>query len=67
MNKPSIPSVQPVQDKVVAAILAPLKENIESITGIRGGFLEKLPSNADLGAVVDKINEIIGRLNARNQ
>lgn len=65
MKKPAIPSVQPVTDKVVAGILGPMKENIEALTGVRGSPLEKLPTNADLGSVISKINEIIDRLNVR--
>jgi hypothetical protein len=43
-----------------------MKENIEIMTGIRGGLIEPLPDNASLSAVILKINEIIGRLNAHD-
>jgi hypothetical protein len=64
MKKPAIPSVSPVEDRVVASLLAPMKENIEVITGVRGGTLKKLSPDAGLSDVIAKVNEIIGRLNA---
>lgn len=63
MKKPSIPAVN-VPDLRVAALLRPMKENIESITGIRGGPLTELPSDASLAEVISRINAIIVRLNA---
>lgn len=63
MKKPSIPAVN-VADQRIASLLRPMKENIESITGARGGPLAQLPSDADLAAVISKINAIIARLNA---
>lgn len=63
MKKPSIPSVN-VADQRVASLLRPMKENIESITGARGGPLVQLPSDATLDDVISKINAIIVRLNA---
>lgn len=64
MKKPSIPAIQGVSDQVLIRLLTPIKENIELTNGIRTGTLEKLPENADLTAVVGKINEIIERINA---
>lgn len=63
MKKPAIPAVN-VQDQTVAALLRPLKENVEILTGTRGGSLTKLNSNATLAEVISKINEVIDRLNA---
>ena len=63
MKKPAIPAVN-VQDQSVAALLRPLKENVEIMTGARGGSLTTLNSSATLGEVISKINEIIDRLNA---
>ena len=63
MKKPSIPAVN-VADQRIASLLRPIKENIETITGTRGGPLAQLPSDADLAAVISKINAIIARLNA---
>jgi hypothetical protein len=64
MKKPAIPSTQQVADPVVASILRPIKENLEIMTGIRGGLIETLADNASLSDVISKINEIIGRINA---
>lgn len=64
MKKPAIPSTMPVQDRIVASVLGPLKENVEIITGIRSGILRKLDSDASLQDVIAKVNEVIERLNA---
>jgi hypothetical protein len=45
-------------------ILTPVKENIELMTGVRGGTIEELPENSSLSSTISKINEIIGRLNS---
>lgn len=63
MKKPAIPAVQGVTDQNVARLLRPIKENIESITGVRGGRIDTLPSDANLVSVIAKINEIIVKLN----
>lgn len=63
MKKPAIPAVA-VRDQAVASLLKPMKENIEILTGQRGGSLTKLNSNATLSEVISKINELIDRLNA---
>ena len=64
MKKPAIPGTQTVADPVVASILRPMKENLEILTGIRGGIIEPLPVNATNSQLIAKINEIIQRLNA---
>jgi hypothetical protein len=64
MRKPAIPSVQPVTDRITASVLGPMKENIEILTGVRGGMLEKVAADADIAAVVERLNAIIDRLNA---
>lgn len=64
MKKPSIPALQGISDQALMRVLNPMKENIELMTGIRQGTLQKLPENADLTAVIRKINEIIERVNA---
>jgi hypothetical protein len=64
MKKPSIPALQGIGDQALMRVLNPMKENIELMTGIRQGTLQKLPENADLTAVIRKINEIIERVNA---
>ena len=63
MKKPSIPAVN-VQDRRIASLLQPMKQNIEQLTGVRGGALTQLPSDASLADVISKINAIIDRLNA---
>lgn len=62
MKKPSIPSI-PGKDKEMASVLRPIKENIESITGVFGGKMSGLNQDATLPDVINKINEIIDRLN----
>ena len=67
MKKPAIPSTQGVSDRAILSLLAPIKENIETITGVRGGVITKLPATTtDLALIVEKINEIIVRLNAHD-
>jgi hypothetical protein len=63
MKKPAIPAIS-LSDQQVAAILRPMKENIESITGLRGAKLDALPSNASLSDVITKLNQVIARINA---
>jgi len=63
MKKPSIPAVN-VADYKVASLLRPMKENIETMTGVRGGPLPELLDDADLPTVISTINAIIARLNA---
>jgi hypothetical protein len=64
MKKPSIPSVITISDRSIAAIIGPLKENVEILTGVREGIIAPLPTDATLTTAVAKINEIIARLNA---
>lgn len=61
MKKPSIPRVQPQNSMLV---LEALKQNIETITGQRGGEIAQLSSTATLAQVIAKINTIITTLNA---
>lgn len=63
MRKPAIPAVN-VADQRVAALLRPIKENLEILTGLRGESLTKLDSSATLSEVITKLNEVIDRLNA---
>lgn len=63
MKKPSIPAVN-VADRQMSALLRPIKENLEILTGLRGSSLTKLDSSATLSEVIDKLNEVIDRLNA---
>lgn len=67
MKKPAIPGMQGVKDPVLERILRPMKENIESLTGLREGVISQLPpTSTDLPTIVAKINEIIARLNAHD-
>jgi hypothetical protein len=63
MKKPAIPAVS-VLDKQIASLLRQMKENIEILTGQRGGSLTKLASDATLSDVINKLNTVIDRLNA---
>tara|TARA_R110000822_G_scaffold35007_18_gene98923 strand:- start:1395 stop:1595 length:201 start_codon:yes stop_codon:yes gene_type:complete len=63
MRKPAIPSVLSVQDRSIAAVLGPIKENIEILTGVREGLISTLVSDATTAQIISKINEIINRLN----
>ena len=67
MKKPAIPALQGITDRALLGLLRPMKENIELLTGVRDGVIEKLPENTtDLPTIVAKINEIIGKLNAHD-
>ena len=67
MKKPAIPAIRGIADRSLLSVLAPMKENIESLTGVREGIIEKLPATTtDLPTIVGKINEIIARLNAHD-
>lgn len=61
MKKPAIPQV-PRGEQPRAGFDQSLKENLEIITGRRGGSVQPLPADASLAAVVAKVNEIIARL-----
>jgi hypothetical protein len=62
IRKPAIPAVV-VPDRRLSTLLGPMKQNIEILTGIRGGKLEYLPDTATADEAIVKINEIIDRLN----
>lgn len=64
MKKPAIPALQGIPDLALMRVLTPIKENIELLTGVRSGVIQPLPENASLETVVEKINEIIERINA---
>jgi hypothetical protein len=67
MKKPAIPAIRGISDRSLLSVLTPMKENIESLTGIREGIIAKLPeTTTDLPTIVGKINEIIARLNAHD-
>lgn len=63
MKKPSIPGTSNLP-KELAAVIEPLKQNVEIITGLRGGSqIQPLASTAALSDVISKVNEIISRIN----
>jgi hypothetical protein len=64
MKKPAIPALLGVKDPALMRILTPVKENIELLTGVRGGTIEELPEKSSLSSTISKINEISGRLNS---
>lgn len=59
MKKPGIPPVPQPGEKRDAFDRA-VKETLETLTGARGGRIKALPADADLAAIVAKINEILG-------
>lgn len=61
-KKPAIPAVN-FSDATVSQAISALKENVEIITGARGGELSSLDSTASTADIVSKINEIIVKLN----
>jgi hypothetical protein len=63
MKKPGIPAV-PNGDQATYNLLASLKETVEIMTGVRGGKMTTLGSSATTGQIINKINEIITKLNA---
>lgn len=62
IKKPAIPAIS-VADRRLETVLNPIKQNIELITGVRGGRLEPLSDGATLQDVIAKVNVIIERLN----
>ena len=61
MSKPSIPGIRNVTPELMA-VLKPLKENIEILSGRRGVKLTELNSNASTSDIIKKINLIVKRL-----
>lgn len=53
-------------DPSIARVLEPVRQSLEMLTGARSGIkeLDGLHTNASLSDVINKINEIISRLNA---
>lgn len=63
VKKPGIPSMAAVPSNLVM-VLGPMKENIELLTGVRGGPLAPLSSAATNTQIIAAINTIIARLNS---
>lgn len=64
MSKPGIPAI-PLGPPDVHSFHRALKENLELLTGIRGGTIDILTPTATLDDVIAKLNEVIVRINAR--
>jgi hypothetical protein len=65
-KKPGIPAIPATSANELVPVLISMKENIELLTGVRGGNILSLNSTASTSEIVSKINEIIDRLNGRN-
>ena len=66
MKKPGIPAVPVIfkegNNPRLVEYLTALQANVDTVTGRKGGRIEYLRSNASLSEVIDKINEILDRL-----
>lgn len=62
-RKPSIPGIHSLPPEL-ARVIGPLKENLEIITGTRGGEIDTLAKTATTAEIIEKINDIIVKLNA---
>lgn len=62
--RPTIPAIEGVQDAQVKRILQPMKAILESIGGdaVHKKDIVKLGAAATLAGVINKVNEIIDRL-----
>lgn len=60
MKKPAIPSPIGLDAE---RVLRPMKEILEDITGQRSGELARLQTTASTVDIINKVNEIVGRLN----
>ena len=50
-----------------AWFLKPVKENIEMVTGARGGELKGLKPEATQDEIIKKVNELIARINVSGE
>jgi len=62
MTKRALPRTPPKADVDTRMFLDAVKENIESLTGVRGGKIKELPATATNADIIGKINELVGRL-----
>jgi hypothetical protein len=60
MSKRAIPSIP--ADIPARNVLEALKENVEALEGRRGGKIDLLTGAENLNGVIDKVNEILNRL-----
>lgn len=66
IKKPSIPAVGSLPYEL-SRIMVPVKENIDMLTGVKTGQIAQLPTTATLTDVINKLNEVIARLNYTGQ
>ena len=62
MTKRAIPQTPTDVSPAVKTSLDAMKENIETITGARGGKLSHVKSNATLAEVITALNIVIDRI-----
>lgn len=64
MIGPTIPAVEGIKDPQVTRILSPMKTLLEMLVGHTPNKknIVKLGANANLAGVIDKVNEIIDRM-----
>jgi hypothetical protein len=62
VKKPAVPRVPPTDDAELRKFLDALKQNVEVFTGVRGGAIAPLTGAASVTDIINKINEILGRL-----
>lgn len=62
IRKPGIPSIISLPTEF-ATVLGPIKETLEIITGQRSGPVAQLAATATTSDIINKINELIARLN----
>ncbi len=61
MKKPAIPQV-PKHGQPRLGFDQSIKETLEIITGRRGGSVQPLPADASLADVIQRLNELIARI-----
>ncbi|MGZ5183613.1 MAG: hypothetical protein ACXWCO_00775 [Caldimonas sp.] len=64
MNKPAIPLPDFRGERRTYRVLAALKENVEAITGAKGGAVQTLDSTATLAEVIATLNALIAQVSA---
>jgi hypothetical protein len=62
VKKPGIPEVRLAISQEIRSVLEPLKETVEIITAQRVYPIRSLPLNATDRQIIEKINEILDRL-----
>lgn len=60
--KSQIPEIQGVEDPKVRNILTSMRTIINNLSGRSNGAINPLNSDTNLGGVINKINEILGRI-----